>query len=116
MVETTLDVRRVRADDIDKMADEYLRKRMASGDDGVWLIDALGAQGYDAAAISRSIDRFGNLARHHGLKLIVAIIAAPLVRMGASVVSASLRAAKAGVSVTVIGSRDELHEAIARLY
>ena len=56
-------------------------------------------------AVDRAISEFATLHREHGLDEIVAIIVVPLVRMGASIVSASLRTLGSGLVIHVVESR-----------
>lgn len=63
-------------------------------------------------AVERAVTEFRELNTKHGMQLIVAIITAPLVRMGASVVAASLRSVGSPLVIRVIGSRSEVAAAM----
>lgn len=93
---------RVLAEDIVAMADEFV----ARGAGTVWLVDATAAESYDPAAIRDAVEAFSRLSREHGLERLVAWIARPSVRMGASVVAMSLRAIGARMQIVIVEDAD----------
>jgi hypothetical protein len=68
----------------------------------VWVIRAEQTTGYAPDAIAEAVSTFGDLCTRHGLKKIVAVIKTPTVRMGAQVVSMSLRAAGSPLEIVVV--------------
>ena len=97
LVETTI-AGRVTASMIQTMTTDY--RRLGAGP--VWLIRAEGATAYTAEAMNEAIKTFPELFKRGGLLRIVAVIVAPTVRMGAQVVSMSLRAAGSPVDIQVV--------------
>lgn len=106
-IETTLSGR-VTAEMISEMAAAYRKL----GGRSVWIIAAEGTRSYAPDAVERAVREFGALQKEHGLALIVAIIQVPLVRMGASVVSASLRALGSPLQIRVVERRSEVTSAL----
>ena len=99
LVETTI-AGRVTASMIQTMITDY--RRLGAG--AVWLIRAEGATAYTAEAMNAAIQGFPELFKRGGLLRIVAVIVAPTVRMGAQVVSMSLRAAGSPIDIHVISN------------
>jgi hypothetical protein len=77
-----------------------------------WVIAAEETRSYAPDAVEQAVKDFAALHREAGLDEIIAIIVAPLVRMGASIVSASLRSIGSSLAIHVVDSR---REAEARL-
>lgn len=100
---------RVTAEMISQMAEGYQRH----GGRSVWIIAAEGTRSYAPEAVERAVSLFSRLHKDHGLDLIVAIITVPLVRMGASVVAASLRSLGSALTIRVVGSRADVPQAIS---
>lgn len=99
---------RVTADMIGAMASDYREL----GGRSTWLIAADRATSYAPEAIQRAVDDFAKLQREHGLERIVAIIGSPLVRMGATIVSASLRSIGSPLEIHVVADRASAEIAI----
>lgn len=76
-------------------------------DSGNWLILAEKATSYGTDAIQEAVVRFAELHSQFGLKKIYAVLTAPTVRMGASVVSMGLRAAGSPVEILVYATLEE---------
>lgn len=94
--------------EIEQMVADY--RRLGQGT--TWVIDASETTSYSPDAVQTAIERFGELARAHGLTRIVALITRPTVRMGASVVSMSLRAVGSSLVIDVVESREEMSRAL----
>lgn len=77
-----------------------------------WIIAAEGTRSYSPDAVERAVKDFASLHKESGLDEIIAIIVAPLVKMGASVVSATLRSVGSTLAIHVVDSR---RDAEARL-
>jgi hypothetical protein len=92
---------RVLAEHIKQMVAGYVEH----GAGALWLVDASETESYDPAAIREAVDSFARLGNDHGLERLVPLITQSGVRMGASVVAMSLRAAGARVQVDVVGER-----------
>jgi hypothetical protein len=88
------------------MIDEACASYRTLGGRSTWLIFAEKTRSYSPDAVDRAVKEFAALHREHGLDQIVAIILAPLVRMGASIVSASLRTLGSGLVIHVVDSND----------
>jgi hypothetical protein len=99
LVETTI-AGRIVGSMIHTMITDY--RRLGAGP--VWLIRAEGATAYTADAMNEAIQGFPELFKRGGLLRIVAVIIAPTVRMGAQVVSMSLRAAGSPIDIHVISN------------
>jgi len=69
----------------------------------VWLIRAEGATAYTTEAVNEAVGGFGRLFKERNLRRIIAVIVKPTVRMGASIVAMSLRAAGSPVDIHVVG-------------
>lgn len=108
LIETELGGR-VGADMIVAMAADYRKL----GGRSTWLVDAAGATAYASDAISRAVDEFAKLQREAGLDRIVAIVEKPLVRMGATVVAASLRTLGSPLEIRVVADRKSAEAALA---
>jgi hypothetical protein len=98
-----------------KTADEAVIRAMVAdyercGGGLKWLVDASAVKAYRAAAIPVAADEFGRLARQYGLATLIAIITAPTVRMGASVVAMSLRAVGSPLEIVIVATRAEAEE------
>ncbi|MBX3274706.1 MAG: hypothetical protein KF729_30850 [Sandaracinaceae bacterium] len=102
IAETELSDKRVTADVLDRMVQHY---RRAPGD--VWLIDASRVTSFSPDSVSHAVEHFVDLNRRLGLRVIVAVITSPLVRMGAATASMSLRALKSPIEIVVVESRAE---------
>lgn len=89
---------RATGDTIAKMVDDFLR----CGGGTTWLIDAGSTTSYSADAVERAVHLFAVLSRENGLTQIVAYIEQPTVRMGAAVVSMSLRAAGSPLHIEIV--------------
>lgn len=72
----------------------------------VWVIRAEQTTSYAPDAITEAVTMFGELCTRHGLKRIVAVIKTPTVRMGAQVVSMTLRAAGSPLEIVVVDDID----------
>lgn len=70
-----------------------------------WLLDASATQSYAPEAVERAVAQFNELHAKHGLHRIVAVVVAPLVRMGASIVAATLRTMGSPLTIDVVDSR-----------
>lgn len=81
------------------------REFNALGGAPVWVFNALAATSYAPEAITAAVGVFSLATKTGGLLVIIAAIKNPLVRMGASVVSASLRVA-VGLSIRVVDSME----------
>ena len=99
-VETDLDVKRVTSVELDRMFYTY---RLHPEER--WLIDASTVTSFSADAVSHAVENFVALHRQHGLRLIVAVITSPLVRMGAATAAMSLRALKTPVEIEIVEER-----------
>lgn len=75
----------------------------------VWLIRAEETTSYAPDAVTQAVTSFGDLHTKHGLRKIIAVIKMPTVRMGASIVSMSLRAAGSSLEIVVVESVEEAH-------
>ncbi len=93
-----------------RMADDY--ERLGGGP--VWLIRGERATSYSADAIREAVRTFGRLARDRGLRRIVAVLASSTIRMGASVVAMSLRAASSTLEICVVKDEYEAETALAQ--
>jgi hypothetical protein len=82
------------------------------GGRSVWVIAAEETKSYAPEAVERAVTEFRELNTKHGMDLIIAIITAPLVRMGASVVAATLRSVGSPLVIRVVGSRGEVAAAL----
>jgi hypothetical protein len=99
-VETVI-LGRATADTISRMVEDYLR----FGGGAMWLIDAGATTSYSADAVEQAVQLFARLARDNGLTQIVAYIEQPTVRMGAAVVSMSLRALGSRLQIEIVDSK-----------
>jgi hypothetical protein len=89
---------RATGETIRQMVDDFVR----FGGGETWLIDAGDTTSYSAEAVERAVHLFGDLSRDEGLTQIVAYIEKPTVRMGAAVVSMSLRAAGSRLQIEIV--------------
>lgn len=108
LIETDL-AGRITTEAITTMVDDYRKL----GGRSVWVIAAAGATSYAPDAIQLAVDEFAALQREHGLQRIVAIIEKPLVRMSATIVSASLRSIGSPLELRVVADRDAATVALA---
>ncbi len=106
-VETTIEGRAT-ATEIRAMVADYSRL----GGGSTWVIDAASTTSYSADAIQAAVDLFAALAKQRGLTRIVALIERPTVRMGASVVSMSLRTIGSPLAIDVVEDRAALARAL----
>jgi hypothetical protein len=95
-----------------KAADEATVREMVlgfetSGGKSLWLVDATVVKSYRAGAITVAASEFGRLMRERGLVKLVAVIQAATVRMAASVVAMTMRAAGAPLDITIVSTRAE---------
>ncbi len=65
-----------------------------------------------ATADEATIHEFGRLVRQHKLERLIAVILAPTVRMGASVVAMSMRVAGSPLDIVIVATRAEADEKI----
>jgi hypothetical protein len=100
---------RVTAEVITAIAGDYRKL----GGKSIWVLAAAGATSYSHEAIQLAVDEFAALQREHGLQRIVAIIEKPLVRMSATIVSASLRSLGSPLEIRVVADRASADGALA---
>jgi hypothetical protein len=93
---------------IKQMIADY--ERLGAGT--VWTIAAEGVDSYTSEAMQEAIRGFARLSKERGLKRLVAVLAAPSVRMGASVVSMSLRAAGSPLELCIVKNSTEAAAAV----
>jgi hypothetical protein len=79
-----------------------------------WVIAAEGTRSYAPDAVEQAVKDFAALHREAGLDEIIAIIVAPLVRMGASIVSASLRSLGSSLAIVVVENRTQAEAQLPR--
>ncbi len=92
------------------MVDDY--KRCGGGP--IWMVEASALKAYRADAVTAAATEFAALVRHHGLTQLVAVIVAPTVRMAASVVALTMRAAGAPLDIGVVRTRPEADAIVAK--
>src|SRR5260370_11708945 len=99
---------RVTGDMLRQMIADY--ERLGVGP--IWSIRAEAVGTYTPDAMQEAIRGFTRLARERGLRRIVALLTSATVRMGASVVAMSLRAAGSRLEVRVGSTKEEAAAAI----
>ena len=103
IVETTLTGRAVGSTIVD-IATDYRSLGRAGRP---WLIRAEETTSYAPEAVTQAVTSFSELCAQHGLTRLVAVIKTPTVRMGAQVVSMSLRAAGSPLEILVVDSVED---------
>lgn len=102
-VETKIEGR-VEAQQIREMVDGFKTYDQGSGN---WLVLAEKVDSYGANAIQEAVQLFGELHRERNLSKLFAVLTAPTVRMGASVVSMGLRASGSKLEIIVCSTFEE---------
>jgi len=102
-VQTTISGR-ISGAHIEEMVKGYRANDKGSG---VWLVLAEKATSYGPEAIQRAVELFADLQSKNGLRKLYAVLTAPTVRMGASVVSMGLRAGGSPLEIIVCKNLDE---------
>lgn len=77
------------------------------GGGAIWLVDAAKVEAYRADAIPAAASEFARLVREERLTKLIAVIVAPTVRMGASVVAMTMRAVGSPLDIVVVATRAE---------
>jgi hypothetical protein len=89
---------------VDQMVADY--RRMARTQGAPWLLRAEGATSIAPEAVSRAVLGLTELGRDRALRRVVAVITVASVKMSASVLAMSLRAAGCPVEVVVVDTLD----------
>lgn len=79
-----------------------------------WLVRAEETTSYAPDAVTQAVTSFAELCSKNGLTRLVAVIRMPTVRMGAQVVSMSLRAAGSPLEIVVVESMAQAEAALAQ--
>lgn len=94
--------------------DGMFRARAAAGNPPTWLIDATAATGYEPQAINRAVGLFREAAGRD-LRVLVAAVADPIVRMGAQTVRFSVKLLHPALRFELVDSLDAAIALLARL-